>query len=93
MLPEWPDLLVMETSDLSLLTSPWRFFVAVYSTMVSAYLVERQLEYSATCSFRLLFAILIFLISARSSAVACARLENAIDISMALLAVPVLYPP
>ena len=43
MLPEWPDLLVMETYNLSLLTSPWRFFVAVYSTMVSAYLVERPL--------------------------------------------------
>ena len=50
--------------------------MAVYSTMLSAYLVGRRLAYSATCSVRVLLVVVSLVMAARSSAMACARLEN-----------------
>ena len=66
--------------------------MAVCSAMLSASLVERRLTYSATCSFRVLFVVVIFVTAARSSTVDCAILANAMDISVTLLAVPLVYP-
>ena len=66
--------------------------MAICSAMLSASLVERQFIYSNPCSARVLFAVVIFVTAARSSAVACAILTNDMEISMALLAVTVLYP-
>ena len=60
--------------------------------MFSASLVERRLSYSATCSVRILFAVFRLVTAVQSSAVACTRLANIIDIYMALFAVPVWYP-
>ena len=65
----------------------------VCSTMLSASLAERRLVYIANCFVRVLLAVFILVMAARSSAVACARLANFMDISMALFAVPVCYPP
>ena len=67
--------------------------MVVYSTMLSASLVERRLVYSATCSFRVLFVVVRLVTSIQSSAMTCYRLENAMDIYMVLFAAPVWYPP
>ena len=61
--------------------------------MLSASLVERRLAYSSTYLVRVLFSVVRFLTTAQSSAMACSRLSNDMDISMVLLAVPVLYLP
>ena len=91
--PEWPDLLRLATSAFRFLISPWGLLMAVCISMISASSVERRLAYSATCSVRVLFAVVRLVTAARYSAVACARLVNAMDISVALFAVPVWYPP
>ena len=91
--PEWSDLFRLATSALRLLTPPCRFFMAVYSAMLYASLVERRLAYSTTCLFRVLFAVVRFLTAVRSSDVACARLANVMHMSMTFLALPVLCPP
>ena len=65
--------------------------MALFRAMLSASLVESQLEYSDNCSVRVIFSVVRFLIEARSSAVACARFSNAMYISMTLLAGHVLY--
>ena len=67
--------------------------MAVFSAMLSASLVERRLAYIATCSVRVLFSVVRFVTSARSSSMAYARLANAMDIFMALFVVPVFFPP
>ena len=67
--------------------------MAVCSAMFSASLVEMRLAYSRTCSIMVLFAVLGLVTTARSSAVACARLANTTDISIAVFSVRVWYPP
>ena len=63
--------------------------MAVCIAVLSASLVERRLAYSATYSVRVLFAVVRFVTADQYSSVACARLSNAMEISMALFAVSV----
>ena len=67
--------------------------MAVCSAMLSTSLMERRLAYSATCSVKVLLAVVRLVTAERSSAVAYAILANSTDISMALFAMPVWYPP
>ena len=90
---EWTYLLRMATSVLRFLNYPWRFFMNVCSSMLFASLVERWLVYSVTFSVRMLFYVVRLLTTAQPSAMACARLENNMDISMELFDVTLLYPP
>ena len=78
--PEWPDFLRLTSYNFSFLISPWRFFMAICSTTLSASLVERRLAYSATYSVRLMFAFVRLVTAALPSTVAFFRLENAMDI-------------
>ena len=64
-----------------------------FSSMSSASLVERKLAYRATLSDSVLFAVIRFVTAAQSSALACVRMENFIEISMALFALPALLCP
>ena len=89
---QWLDFLRLATSAFIFLIYPWRFLMVVCSAMLSASLVDKQLEYSATCSFRVLFAVVRLLPASKSSAATCDRLENAMHISMALFVVPVWSP-
>ena len=91
--PEWPDLLSLATSPFRLLTSPWRFLIAICIPTLSASLVERRLAYSATCSFRVLFSIFRLVMTEQYSTVACVILAKAMDISIVLCTITVLYPP
>ena len=52
--------------------------------MLSTSLVEMRLTYIATCSMSVLFSIFRLVTAEQSYAVACSRLEKAMDISMAL---------
>ena len=83
----------LATSALRFSTYPYSFCMAVCSTMLSACLVDRRLAYSATCSARVMFSIVIFVTAAQSSAVACSILENYMDISMEFFSVTMIFPP
>ena len=67
--------------------------MAVYSAMLSASFVEKRLAYSANCFIVVLFAVVRLVTVEKSFAVACSRLGNARDISIALFAVPAWYFP
>ena len=90
---DWPNFLRLATSALRFLAPSWRFSMDFCRDMLSASLVERRLAYSSTYLVRVLFSVVRFLTTAQSSAMACSRLSNDMDISMVLLAVPVLYLP
>ena len=92
-LPEWPEFLMFASYALMFLTSPWKFLIDVCSATLLASLVERRLVYSATFSIRVLFDAFKLVTAEQSSAVACSRLENSMDISISFFAVPVMYPP
>ena len=62
--------------------------MAICSAILSASLVERRLAYSATCLVRVMFAVVRFFTEAQSSAVACDRFADAMDISMEMFVVP-----
>ena len=51
----WP--LEVGKFGLDFFTSPYRFFIAICSAMLSGSLVERRLDYSTTCSTRVLFPL------------------------------------
>ena len=92
--PEWPYLFRVSTSSLRFFTSPYRFFIAVCSALLSASLVERQLVYSATFYVSMIFAVFRLVTVAPSSAVAYARFSKSMEISVALFAPSaLLYSP
>ena len=65
--------------------------MAICSAMLYDSLMDRSLEYSATCSVQVMFAVVRFVTAVQYSAVACYILENAMDISIAVFTVTVLY--
>ena len=60
------------------------------SATLSAFLVERQLTYSATCSVIVMFDVVRLVKAAQLSAVACSILSKVMEISMALFDTPAL---